>query len=124
MKELSSKRKRTLALQERAIKFSVNVNRCCPEHFSNMPSKTVWGQLVRAADITSNNLLTGIGGRGHPTDGDLLDDHPQYAVAARGRKGKAQRRYATAYGQDVKLNWNSKLNCQPANWQTANCQFI
>lgn len=37
--------------------FSVNVNTCCPEHFSNVPSKTVWAQLVRAADSTSNNLV-------------------------------------------------------------------
>jgi len=57
MKELSPKRKRTLALQERAISFSVNVNACCPEHFSNVPSETVWRQLVRAADSTSNNLV-------------------------------------------------------------------
>jgi four helix bundle protein len=37
--------------------FSVNVNACCPEHFSNVPSRIVWGQLVRAADSTSNNLV-------------------------------------------------------------------
>jgi four helix bundle protein len=57
MKEPSPKRKRTLALQERAILFSVNVNGCCPECFSNQPSKVVWGQLVRAGDSTSNNLV-------------------------------------------------------------------
>jgi len=57
MKELSLKRKRTLALHERAIRFSVNVNACCPEYFSTVPSKTVWGQLVRAADSASNNLV-------------------------------------------------------------------
>ena len=57
MKEPSPKRKRTLELQERAIRFSVNVNACCPEHFSSIPSKTVWGQLVRAADSASNNLV-------------------------------------------------------------------
>jgi four helix bundle protein len=57
MKEPSPKRKRTLALQERAIRFSVNVNACCPERPSNLPSKTVWSQLVRAADSTSNNLV-------------------------------------------------------------------
>jgi four helix bundle protein len=57
MKELSPKRKRTLALHERAIRFSVNVNACCPEYFSNVPSKTVWSQLVRAADSASNNLV-------------------------------------------------------------------
>jgi len=57
MKEPSPKRKRTLELQERAIRFSVNVNACCPEHFSSIPSKTVWGQLVRAADSASHNLV-------------------------------------------------------------------
>jgi four helix bundle protein len=57
MKDLSDKRKRTIALHERAIKFSVNVNACCPRHFSDVPSKTVWGQLVRAADSASNNLV-------------------------------------------------------------------
>ena len=57
MKEPSDKRKRTLALHERAIRFSVNVNNCCPQHFANEPSKVVWGQLVRAADGTSNNLV-------------------------------------------------------------------
>ena len=57
MKEPSPKRQRTLALHERAIRFSVNVNACCPEHFSSIPSKTVWAQLVRAADSTSNNLV-------------------------------------------------------------------
>ncbi len=57
MKEPSDKRKRTIALHERAIKFSVDVNRCCPEYFSTLPSKTVWGQLVRAADSSSNNLV-------------------------------------------------------------------
>ncbi|HEX8031371.1 MAG TPA: four helix bundle protein [Vicinamibacterales bacterium] len=57
MKEPSPKRQRTLALHERAIRFSVNVNACCPEYFSNLPSRTVWGQLVRAADSTSNNLV-------------------------------------------------------------------
>ena len=57
MREPSAKRKRTLALQERAILFSVNVNACCPKYFSDEPSKTVWGQLVRAADSSSSNLV-------------------------------------------------------------------
>lgn len=57
MKEPSAKRKRTLQLHERAIQFSVDVNRCCPKYFSSEPSKVVWGQLVRAADGTSNNLI-------------------------------------------------------------------
>ena len=37
--------------------FSVAVNGCCPQHFSNVPSSTIWRQLVRAADSTSNNLI-------------------------------------------------------------------
>ncbi|HUQ89003.1 MAG TPA: four helix bundle protein [Vicinamibacterales bacterium] len=70
MKEPSPKRKRTLALQERAILFSVNVNACCPEYFSNEPSKVVWGQLVRAADSTSNNLVEADDG---VSDADFLN---------------------------------------------------
>lgn len=57
MKEPSPKRKRTPQLHERAILFSVNVNACCPKYFSDQPSKVVWGQLVRAADGASNNLV-------------------------------------------------------------------
>ena len=57
MKELSEARKRTLALQDRALRFSHAVNRTCPADFSNVPSSTVWEQLVRAADSTSNNLI-------------------------------------------------------------------
>lgn len=57
MKEPSDKRKRTLELQDRAIRFSVGVNSACPERFTDVPSSVVWGQLVRAADSTSNNLV-------------------------------------------------------------------
>jgi len=57
MKEPSEKRKRTLALHDRAIRFSNAVNVCCPQEFRNVPSKHVWNQLVRAADSTSNNLI-------------------------------------------------------------------
>jgi four helix bundle protein len=57
MKELSAKRQRTLALHHRALQFSVDVNACCPNHFSNVPSRVVWDQLVRAADSASNNLI-------------------------------------------------------------------
>ena len=57
MKEPSEKRKRTLALHDRVIRFSTDVNLCCPEQFSNIPSRRVWDQLVRAADGTSNNLI-------------------------------------------------------------------
>ena len=49
MKEPSAKRKRTLTLHDRALRFSVGVNACCPSQFTNLPSKVVWNQLVRAA---------------------------------------------------------------------------
>lgn len=57
MKPPSAKRQRTIALHERAIQFSVDVNACCPPSFSGLPSQVVWGQLVRAADSASNNLI-------------------------------------------------------------------
>jgi four helix bundle protein len=57
MKEASDKRKRTLALQDRALKFTNAVNVSCPRYFSNKPSAKAWDQLVRAADGTSNNLI-------------------------------------------------------------------
>lgn len=70
MKEPSAKRKRTLQLHERAILFSVNVNASCPKYFSDEPSKVVWGQLVRAADGTSNNLVEADDG---VSDADFLN---------------------------------------------------
>ena len=57
MKEPSEKRKRTLALHDRALRFTTEVNISCPECFSNKPSATSWGQLVRAAGGASNNLI-------------------------------------------------------------------
>ena len=57
MKEPSEKRKRTLVLHERALRFSTAVNVSCPKQFSDRPSAIVWEQLVRAADSTSNNLI-------------------------------------------------------------------
>ena len=57
MKEPSDKRKRTLALHDRALRFSNAVNTSCPQHFTNKASATAWDQLVRAADGTSNNLI-------------------------------------------------------------------
>jgi hypothetical protein len=57
MTEPSDKRKRTLALQDRALRFTDAVNRSCPQYFSNKPSTTAWNQLVRAADGTANNLI-------------------------------------------------------------------
>jgi four helix bundle protein len=69
MKEPSDKRKRTLALQERAIRFSTNVNACCPQRFTTLPSSRVWDQLIRAADSTSNNLVEADGAS---SDADFL----------------------------------------------------
>jgi four helix bundle protein len=69
MKEPSYKRKRTLALQERAIRFSTNVNASCPQRFTTLPGSRVWDQLVRAADSTSNNLVEADGAS---SDADFL----------------------------------------------------
>ena len=46
----------TLALQERAITFSTNVNVSYPAQM-NYPSQKVWEQLVRAADGTDADFL-------------------------------------------------------------------
>lgn len=70
MKEPSPARKRTLALHDRAIRFSTNINRSYPEEPMNYPSEVVWGQLVRAADGTSNNLVEADNGS---TDADFLN---------------------------------------------------
>lgn len=69
MKNPSAKRQRTLDLHERAIRFSADVNDCCPKHFSDTPSKVVWENLVRAADSTSNNLIEADDGS---SDADFL----------------------------------------------------
>jgi len=57
MKEPSANRKRTLALHDRALRFSTAINLSCPKHYSDVPSCVVWNQLVRAADSTSSNLI-------------------------------------------------------------------
>ena len=57
MKEPSEARKRTIALQQRAIRFSVDVCKSCPASGLSIPSGIVWNQLVRAADSASNNLV-------------------------------------------------------------------
>ena len=80
MKEPSDKRKRTLALHERALRFSFNVNNCCPTKFSTVPSSRVWDQLIRAADSTSNNLIEADGAS---TDADFLN---KMAIALREAK--------------------------------------
>ena len=69
MKEPSDARKRTLSLHTRAITFSCNINRSYPAEPMNVPSEVVWGQLVRAGDSTSNNLVEAGDGC---TDADFL----------------------------------------------------
>ena len=70
MKTPTKARQRTEALQERAIRFSINVNRCYPAQRVLPPSETVWGQLIRAADSTSNNLVEADNGS---SDADFLN---------------------------------------------------
>ena len=70
MKEPSQARKRTQALHERAIRFSTNVNQSYPDRRMNYPSEIVWGQLIRAADGASNNLIEADNGS---TDADFLN---------------------------------------------------
>jgi four helix bundle protein len=70
MREPSAKRQRTLALHDRAIRFSAGINACCPSHFTNVPSKVIWNQLVRSADSTSNNLIEADDAT---SDGDFLN---------------------------------------------------
>ena len=52
----SPAREKTLALQRRALMFRTGVNLARPQRFTNIPSETVWRQLVRAADSVSNSL--------------------------------------------------------------------
>jgi four helix bundle protein len=70
MKEPSQARQRTLALHDRAIRFSTSVNQSFPDGSLNYPSKIVWEQLVRAADSASNNLVEADNGS---TDADFLN---------------------------------------------------
>lgn len=69
MREPSTARKRTLALHERALRFSNHINQSYPTDPMNYPSEIVWGQLVRAGDSTSNNLVEAGNGS---TDPDFL----------------------------------------------------
>src|SRR5262245_11949284 len=57
MKGPSDKRKRILTLHTRAIRFSTLINQSYPTGAVTLPSQVVWGQLIRAADGTSNNLI-------------------------------------------------------------------
>jgi four helix bundle protein len=57
MKQPSAARKRTLALHDRALRFSHAITVSCPKHFSDIPSCVVWNQLIRAGDSASSNLI-------------------------------------------------------------------
>jgi four helix bundle protein len=70
MKEPSDARKRTLALHERAIRFSTHINQSYPASPMNYPSRIVWEQLVRAGDGASNNLIEADNGS---SDADFLN---------------------------------------------------
>jgi four helix bundle protein len=65
-KEPSPARRRTLDLQERALRFSTSVNQSYPVSGMAYPSEVVWNQLVRAADGTSNNLVEADNGSSDP----------------------------------------------------------
>lgn len=84
MKEPSAARNRTLALHERAIRFSNNVNQSYPQARMSVPSQVVWGQLVRAADSTSNNLVEADDGC---TDADFL--HKMRTALREAKESKA-----------------------------------
>ncbi|MFM8533026.1 MAG: four helix bundle protein [Acidimicrobiia bacterium] len=66
MKEPSPARKRTIALQARAIRFSTLVNQTYPAAAIAYPSEVVWKQLVRCADSASNNLVEAGNGSSDP----------------------------------------------------------
>jgi four helix bundle protein len=70
MKHPSNARQRTDALHERAIVFSTNVIKSYPKSGLTPPGEIVWGQLVRAADSTSNNLVEADNGS---SDADFLN---------------------------------------------------
>lgn len=70
MKPPSPARQRTQALQERAILFSTRVNQSYPQCRMTPPDEIVRGQLVRAADSTSNNLVEADNGS---SDADFLN---------------------------------------------------
>jgi four helix bundle protein len=59
-----------LAVWQKLIRFSTNVNRSFPEEPLSYPSKIVWEQLIRAADSTSNNLVEADNGS---SDADFLN---------------------------------------------------
>jgi four helix bundle protein len=59
-----------MALHERAIRFSTNINRLYPRERMDYPSEIVWGQLVRAGDGASNNLIEADNGS---SDADSLN---------------------------------------------------
>lgn len=83
MSKPSPARQRTLDLHARATSFSVGVNAACPTSFENLPSETVWRQLVRAADSVSNNLIE--------ADNGSSDDEFVYKMRVTLREAKESR---------------------------------
>jgi four helix bundle protein len=49
-------RQRTEQLQERTFEWAARILDLCPRHYPDDPSRTVWGQLIRAAPSASGNL--------------------------------------------------------------------
>ena len=55
-KNLSPERERTLRLQERVFRFGCAVLTSCPDRISDVASRELWRQLVKAATSVSANL--------------------------------------------------------------------
>lgn len=84
MKQPSEARKRTLALHDRALQFSNNINQSYPDGPINYPSEVAWSQLVRAGDGTSSNLIEAGDGS---TDADFL--HKMRTALREAKESKA-----------------------------------
>jgi four helix bundle protein len=56
MKQPSPERQRTLELQERVFRFAKAVINTCPRGSTDIASRELWRQLVRAAPSASQNL--------------------------------------------------------------------
>ena len=97
MTQPSDARKRTLALQARALRFSTGVSSLCPKKFSDLPSSVVWGQLVRAADSVSNNLL-------EADDASSTADFVHSGNSFSGNKIGSQKRAFNNIGQKMSQN--------------------
>ena len=84
MKPPSEARKRTLALQDRALRFSNSINQSYPNGPISYPSEVVWAQLVRAGDGASSNLIEAGDGS---SDADFL--HKMRTALREAKESKA-----------------------------------